>query len=285
MIQDIGSHVYDNAYHPVPPEADSFFLCYDGDQALILPEGEEISFPRARDLAGVQPDLYTNYTYLFSIDADRFYLADTVHFPLPESFMKDAGATWVPSASFREARPKHLAFAGITGHQLYNWYSGHQFCSRCGAPLRPDEVERMLYCDQCHRMEYPRISPAVIVGVTNGDRLLLTKYAGRRFTGYALIAGFCEIGETLEDTVRREVKEEVGLEVSNIRYYKSQPWSFSDSLLSGFYCDLAHPDSIHLEEDELAQATWFERKEIPVSLAQDGSLTKEMITTFYEGKA
>lgn len=93
----------------------------------------------------------------------------------------------------------------------------------------------------------------MIVAVSDGERLLVSRYRDRPFRGWALIAGFVEIGETLEDTVRREVLEETGLRVKNLRYYKSQPWSFSDTLLAGFYCDLDGSDAIRIEEDELSR--------------------------------
>ena len=139
----------------------------------------------------------------------------------------------------------------------------------------------MMYCPHCQTMEYPKLSPAVIVAVRNGDKLLLSKYAGREFTNYALIAGFAEIGEPIEDTVRREVMEEVGLKVKNIRFYKSQPWSFSDTLLFGFFCDLDGDDTIRLDEEELALAEWHERSQIPDD-AYEISLTREM-TLFKNG--
>jgi NAD+ diphosphatase len=139
----------------------------------------------------------------------------------------------------------------------------------------------MMHCPDCGQVEYPKISPAVIVGVTDGDRLLLTKYAGRSFTRYALIAGFTEIGETIEETVQREVMEEVGLKVKNIRYYRSQPWSFSDTLLMGFFADLDGEDRIRLDEEELSVAEWHTRGTIP---GDDGiSLTREMMRVFNEG--
>ena len=131
-------------------------------------------------------------------------------------------------------------------------------------------------------MEYPKICPAVIIGVTDGDRILMSKYAGRTYKKYALLAGFTEIGETVEQTVAREVMEEVGLKVKNIRYYKSQPWAFSDTLLMGFYCDLDGEDKITLDQNELALAEWFEREEIPVEPSRD-SLTNEMIIQFKNG--
>ena len=130
---------------------------------------------------------------------------------------------------------------------------------------------------------YPKISPAVIVAVTDGDRLLMSRYAGRPYGNYALIAGFTEIGETIEDTVRREVMEEVGLKVKNLRYYTSQPWSFSDSLLMGFYADLDGSPEITLDESELAEARWFSREEVPEPKGLF-SLTGTMVNAFRKGQ-
>ena len=139
-----------------------------------------------------------------------------------------------------------------------------------------------MYCPACGQREYPKLNPAVIVAVTEGDKLLLTKYAGRAYTKYALIAGYTEIGETVEETVQREVMEEVGLKVKNIRYYKSQPWSFTDTLLMGFFVEVDGDDTIRLDENELQVAKWCSREEIPEN---DGiSLTREMMEVFKNGK-
>ena len=137
----------------------------------------------------------------------------------------------------------------------------------------------MMRCPSCNVTHYPKISPAVIVAVTNGDKLLMTKYAGRSYKNYALIAGFAEIGETIEETVKREVMEEAGLKVKNIRYYKSQPWSFTDTLLLGFWCEVDGDDTITMDEEELSVAEWIGRDEI--TMEYDGiSLTNEMIMWF-----
>ena len=110
----------------------------------------------------------------------------------------------------------------------------------------------------------------------------MSKYAGREYRAYALLAGFCEVGETIEETVQREVMEEVGLKVKNITYYKSQPWSFSDTLLLGFFCELDGPDEIHLDEQELSLAEWVRREEIEAE-PDDLSLTNEMMLAFKNG--
>jgi NAD+ diphosphatase len=137
----------------------------------------------------------------------------------------------------------------------------------------------MLFCPDCGNMVYPKIAPAVIVGITDGDKILMTKYAGREYKKYSLVAGFCEIGEAAEDTVRREVMEEVGLKVKNIRYYKSQPWGFDSNLLMGFFADLDGVNEITRDETELAVAEWIERKDT-VGMNDGISLTREMIDVF-----
>ena len=146
-----------------------------------------------------------------------------------------------------------------------------------------DQKEVMRSSPSCGRHEYPVLMPAVIVGITNGEKLLLSKYEGRNFKRYALIAGFAEIGETIEETVHREVMEEVGLKVKNLCYYKSQPWSFSGTLLFGFFCDVDGDDALTVDHEELSMAQWFERGKIP-DQGNDISLTKEMMMTFAAGK-
>ncbi|MDO4267165.1 MAG: NAD(+) diphosphatase [Eubacteriales bacterium] len=277
MIQDIAPHCFDNAYRPLPPDRNSRGLFYQDGKALIrLKEDGSFEFPRFRDLEADNGDIYRNYIYLFSIDGQAFYLLEHITIPAPSGF------TMENTQFFRGASPRFLGFAGITGWQLAQWYASRRYCGQCGAPLVHDEKERMMRCPRCGHLEYPKISPAVIIAVTDGDRLLLSKYAGRTYKKYALLAGFTEIGETLEETVRREVMEEVGLRVDNIRYYKSQPWSFSGTLLAGFFCDLAEPGQIRLDEEELALAQWFDRKELPLEDPDHASLTHEMIRYFYE---
>ena len=141
----------------------------------------------------------------------------------------------------------------------------------------------MLHCPKCGLVEYPKICPAVIVGITNGDKIVLSKYAGREYKKYALIAGFAEIGESIEDTVRREVYEEVGLKVKNLQFYKSQPWSFTDTLLFGFFCQVDGDDTITMDERELSVAQWASREEVPED-PEGISLTREMMTVFKEGR-
>lgn len=274
MIQDIGPREYDNHYTEQSPHEEDWLLIYQGDRVLLKHQDGGICYPKVREVELADQEV----TYLFSISEERFFL-------LKSGFEEGLpGYVWEKPSVFRDARPGYLGFAGITGQQLNDWYQSNRFCGGCGAPMVPDHTERMVRCVRCGNLVYPKICPGVIVAVTDGNRLLLTKYANRPGNvNYALVAGFTEIGETLEGTVRREVMEEVGLKVKNLRYYKSQPWSFSSTLLCGFYCEVDGSTEVRLDTEELAVAEWFEREDIP--LDNDGvSLTREMIHMFKTGQ-
>lgn len=277
MIQDIAPHLYKNEYIPLPPDQDSILLCFQKRQVLVRLVERGFVFPTFQELECYSDHLYDSYTYLFQIDRTRFYLGNIID-------EKIKGFEWKDIQIFRSIDSKYLSFAGITGWQLYNWYQSHQYCGHCGTLMIQDTRERMLKCPNCHQVEYPKISPAVIIGLTHKDKILMSQYVGRKSNHYALLAGYNEIGETIEETIQREVYEEVGLKVKNITYYKSQPWSFSDTLLFGFFVELDGEDeTITLDETELAMAKWFTREEIPETF-DDYSLTNEMIMVFKENR-
>ena len=183
----------------------------------------------------------------------------------------------------REFSPQYQAFAAISASQVYRWMKSRKYCGYCGTVTEKSNTERALICPKCKNIEYPKISPAIIVAIRDGNRLLLTKNAKGTYKFYALVAGFVEVGESLEDAVRREVMEEVGLKVKNIQSYKSQPWSFSDSLMLAFIADLDGDDKITLQEEELSEARWFEREDVPV-LPFHISVGHEMIQKFRDGE-
>lgn len=217
--------------------------------------------------------------YLLSLDGRGFFYLDD---PTRVS------AEFAPQHPFflRSAADAD-AFAFATAWQLATWYAHHRVCGACGAKTEPSREERALVCPDCGLTVYPTIAPVVMVAVTDGDRLLLTRYAGRGgYRRHALVAGFVEVGETFEDAVRREVMEEVGLRVKNIRFWGSQPWAFSSSLLTGFFCDVDGDPEVHLNTDgkeELAEGVWIPRDEIE---AEDSefSITWSMILAFARGE-
>lgn len=283
MIQDIHG-IYHNEYQELIPEQDDCVMFVQGRSVLMSRDSEQtiryITYGQLMEASGgdISADACR---YLFSIEnqgiTEKYFLGNS-HMLTPQLMEK---YDYRQQNVFRTMKPEDKAFAGITACQLANWYENTQFCGKCGTRLEHDKVERMMKCPKCGAMHYPKISPAVIVAVTNGDKILMTKYAGRDYKKYALIAGFTEIGETIEDTVRREVMEEVGIHVKNIRYYKSQPWSFTDTILMGFYCELDGKDTITMDAHELSVAEWIQRENIPTEY--DGiSLTNEMIMRFKE---
>ena len=272
MLQDIAFGRLENEYRALTASGEDRVLCFrEGEILLSRREEDLLTLPRVSDLEAGQTQ------YLFRMEGENYFLW--------MGAAPEAGGVWryEPVRTLRQLPSKDICYAVMTGWHLYCWYRNNRFCGRCASETVHDEKERMLRCPACGNMIFPKISPAVIVAVTDGDRLLLTKYAGRSYTRYALIAGYTEIGETMEQTVHREVMEEVGLRVKNLRYYKSQPWGVDGNVLMGFYCDLDGEDSICLDTNELSVAQWFHRDEIPAK--DDGiSLTREMIRVFSEGK-
>lgn len=284
MIHEIAPHRYHPEFTPRPPRDADRVLFFSGKKVLLLHGGDDAAsgpaMPRHADMMGRLYHDANSLRYLFSIDETAFFFA-------PEGLPPETGEFRLENpAIFRTFRPLWLAFAGITGSHFCNWYATHKFCGACGAAFRHSEAERALVCAACGHILHPAIAPVVIVALTDGDRLLLTRYKGRPYANYALVAGFVEIGESLEDAVRREVKEEVGLAAANIRYYKSQPWAFSGSLIAGFFADVDGARSIVMDRNELSEALWLRREDIPKDPLYEKnsiSLTSEMIGAFCAG--
>ena len=147
--------------------------------------------------------------------------------------------------------------------QLADWYRDHRYCGRCGGEMERTPGERAMRCPADGHLAYPRLSPAVIVLVERGDGRALLGRSGRWDTPmYSTLAGFVEPGESLEDTVHREIREEVGIEVDTIRYFGSQPWPFPNSLMLGFTARWAGGD-IEVDGDEIVDARWFRPDALP----------------------
>ena len=279
MFQDLDLP-FDNSFRAPAPRRQDTALIFRGDAVLCAAPADRLRLPVFGALSPALRAL--PFRYAFSLGSMRCFLADC-----PEGQGPDSAAgeelLWVPSKDARGMEPREAVFAAAVGESLHRWYEATCFCGRCGAPMADSESERARVCPACGLTLYPKICPAVIVAVTDGDRLLLTKYRGRAFKRYALVAGFAEIGESIEDTVRREVFEETGLRVKQLRFYKSQPWVFTDSLLLGFWCELDGSDAITLQQSELSEAGWYHRTEIPTDHSGI-SLTGEMIERFRRGE-
>lgn len=280
MIQDIAPHQYDVTYHNPDVKDDDIVLIFQENRILCDVKDSCITYPMVKDIVPFIDDLYNSVNFLFRIDEVAYYELQKKE--IPELLYW----RYVSKEQLRNVRPIWQAFAGITGYQIHKWYLEHQFCGYCGNRMSLHGKERAVKCLNCGRVEYPQICPSVIVGITKGNQILMTKYSPNHsnFQKYALVAGYAEVGESLEDTVRREVWEEVGIRVKNIRYYKSQPWSFTDALLVGFFCEADGDTVIHMDKEELSAAEWFDRDHLPKEHSESSiSLTGEMIEVFKNG--
>lgn len=262
MIQELNGHKYNLYFNDFNPKDEDYVLCYKKNSVLLNEDKTLLKYKDLKNKKTIFGFMVDDIPYFISLDFN-----EKNEFPIN---------------IFREYEPKYLGFVIITGYHLYNFYMNHKYCGRCGKELIHSSKIRSLKC-VCGNEIFPTIAPAVIIGLLNKnhDKIMLTKYINGK--NYALVAGFNEIGETLEETVKREVKEEVGLNVKNIKYYKSQPWGLSGSILSGFWADIDDVnDEPTLEVDELSVAKWFKKDEIEID--NDGiSLTREMIDFFKNG--
>lgn len=277
MIQDIFPKKLDNSFQKKMPTETSCVVAFQ-ENAIYINMEKQIKYLTCGEFWSACENLHMEIpqcVYLFSIDATDYFLTE-----IPEGLII-SGFAFHKMFETRAMRPKERVLAAATAWHLYVWYRDNKHCGRCGSTLVHSDKLRMLKCPCCGNMVFPKIAPAVIVAVTDGDKILVTKYANREYKKYALIAGFTEIGETAEETVAREVMEEVGLKVKNIRYYKSQPWGFDSNLLLGYFCELDGKKKIHMDEDELSVAEWISGDEIPDD-PEGLSLTREMMTQFRE---
>lgn len=267
MIQDIFPHELNNQYRKQAPQPSDYVFAFCQGKVLLLCDGEKRLIPTCQDMH------CDSLIWLFTLDDRNVFLGDGVS--------PNASLVWEDIRVLRHYKPQELAFAGMTARHLDGFYRCHNYCGGCGSVLSFSETERAMVCPDCGLTMYPQISPAVIVGIVDGDRILLTKYATNHSTyrNYALVAGYTEIGETLEQTVSREVMEEVGLKVKDITYYKNQPWGLSSSLLVGFFAKVDGSSEICRDEDELSVAQWMPREDIEIG-DDVISLTREMMQTF-----
>ena len=219
----------------------------------------------------------------------EFYLGSDRHYG--PCFAVELGADYTPPDGFQLHGLRDLAsplgdllFAiGGRAVQIINWARTHRYCGRCGTETQSAPTERAQVCPACGLTAFPRLSPAIIVRIRRGDQILLAR--NHRFPPgrFSILAGFVEPGETLEEAVVREVREEVGIQVRNIQYVSSQPWPFPNSLMLGFTAEYAEGE-LDVDGDELVEAHWFSPDDLP-DLPPTISIARKMIDQFLESVA
>ena len=216
----------------VDGDATAYWLLFKGNKILILKDKVQFTLPEI-DLYKLSKKLVRG-RYLDRVEGRSYYVAE-----LTTDTVAPEGMSFYDLRRLLGQIPDDLFFLAGKAYQILHWDRTHQYCSQCGAQTKNKKDERAKLCPSCGFVNYPRISPAIIVAITKGREILLAK--GSSFQGdfYSVLAGFVEPGETFEECVQREVEEEVGLKVKNIKYFGSQPWPFPDSLMVGFTAEYA----------------------------------------------
>lgn len=280
MIHEISPHKFNNEFKIVDPRSTDFVIRYNGSKTLLKKDGEGYVIPQVGEILVLEGKTLADFEghYLFSIDDTAFFLDSskaTVEAEAP------AGYEYMGNRTFRAMSPLER-MGGATAAHIAHWESLNRFCGRCGCKTKRSLTERAMVCPLCGNTVYPRISPVVIVAVHNGDKLLMAHNIDNPNPRLFLISGFVEIGESLEQAIHREVMEEAGVRVKNIRYFSSQPWPFSDSLIAGFTAELDGDDTIHMQKEELSEAMWVRREDIP-EYETDVSISCCLIENFRRG--
>lgn len=280
MIQDIFPYYLDNTFHNAAPVSSDCFFSFWGEKVLLrIRKDGGYALPIFQDLLCSIREVKNWTVYLFSIDGRPIYLVQKQDAVV----LEEKCLYYVSVQNLSSIFPEWAYFAGITALHLGRWYERNIYCGKCGNVMEKAGKQRELVCRKCGNTAYPAIAPVVMVAVTDGDKLLMTKYADRPLSQWVLISGFVEIGETLEEAAKREVFEETGIRIKNLQYFGSQPWGFSNSIIVGYTAELDGSDEIHLDTRELAMAAWHSRTDLPKELT-DVSITYEMIESMRIGE-
>jgi NAD+ diphosphatase len=264
------------SHRPVQPLSEpAHWFAFSGDRILVETKGDTVNIPLLRDLSslGLKP---VCTLHIGTLDRTVCLACDLGAEPnLPE------GTALSGLRRIFGAVDDELFWAAGRAFQLIEFERNHRRCGRCGGSTMDKGEERAKLCPDCGLAVFPRMSPAIIVAVRDGGRILLA-HSGRFPEGmHSVLAGFVESGESLEQCVQREVREEVGVEVKNIRYFGSQPWPFPNSLMIGFTADYAGGE-IQVDAKEILSAGWFPADALPPRIPDKISIARKLIDAFVE---
>ncbi|MBN1989514.1 MAG: NAD(+) diphosphatase [Bacteroidales bacterium] len=276
MINEIFPHRFSNQFVVVSDVLDDDYVLHYQNGALLLKcNGDGYELPRKSDVYSSLN--FSRKTFMFSLNDVRCFLVWS------DTPCSGFNLSYVEVSLLRTLQPQEVAWVGVVGHQLMEWYSQNRFCGKCGAPTHEKADERAIACTSCSNVLYPKISPAIIVAIVCNNKILLAHNSNFRNNWYSLVAGYVDVGESLEEAVAREVKEEVGLDVRNIRYFKSQPWPFSGSMMIGFTAEADETQPVCPDNKEITSAQWFTRGNLP-NHPPTISIAGELIELFEQGK-
>lgn len=260
----------------VPPPTfsnNAWWFLFHGDRLLVEARGDEVAIPRwaSPEAAGLLP---VRTQFLGTLDGTPCYSGELA---------EEGGPKGTSSRALRPLLgllPEEMFSLAGRAFQIMDWDRTHQYCGKCGGRTDLMEGERGRICAGCGLHFFPRVTPAIIVAVVRNGKILLAQSSRFPTAFYSVLAGFVEPGETFEECVRREIREEVGIEVENIRYFGSQPWPFPHSLMVGFTASFAGGDLV-LEEKEIVQAGWFGAEEVlRLRIPHHGTIARQLIEGF-----
>ncbi len=254
-------------------DRDLWFVVHKG-QVVLKQGGKALSIPRFPEVKSLGDQL-VNPQYFGLKDGIPCFVAELK----PESILKDGFEAKGLFELFGLLDNDMILVAGCSV-QLIRWDKSHACCGQCGERMTYKDDERAKICRRCDLTWYPRLSPAIIVAVIKGKQILLARSARFPAGFYSVLAGFVEPGETLEQCVAREVFEEVGIAVQNIRYFGSQPWPFPDSLMLGFTAEYAHGE-VRTDAAEIMDAQWYTKDNLP-DIPPKISIARHLIDWFVE---
>ena len=239
----------------IKPE--SLLACFSKGRILLHHAGDELSLPTLAQLSPVLPQSFMPFELAHTSDFSIFTPP-----PFADLRISETDSLRYEEVGVFRTLPYDKAALITTSWHLWSWYQNNRFCGRCGHVNKPDEKERALRCPACGKITFPVICPAIIVAITCGDQILLARNLRSPFKHYALVAGYVEVGETLEHAVHREVQEEVGIRLSSLRYLGNQPWGVSGSHMFAFHATADDRQPIVIQESELTDARWFHKSEL-----------------------
>ena len=245
----------------VTPNSDDYLLIFNNERELYLDENKKLP----KSLEGFNIDFCF---YIGEYKGKKLFVANV---NTAESFYNLFDVYQLNHDLY------HIAGKAVL---VRDWYASHRFCGRCGAETVLDEKDMMLKCPSCGQNHYPRIAPAIIVAIRKDDELLMAQHSYHDTIRYALIAGFVEPGESIEEAVHREVEEEVGIKIKNLEYMKSQSWPFPNSLMLAFRAEYESGD-IKVDGDEIVKAKWFKKDEI-IRYETDISISDWLVQNFID---
>jgi NAD+ diphosphatase len=251
---------------------DKLCFIFNNEELLVRIKDDHILIPNDSDFKKL--DINLNSLDSFTTKGNENFLFGE----LSETFLETSGFKFYKLRNIISLMDKSIFNLAAKAFHLIKWSNTYKHCSKCGTLVTNKEDERAKICPKCGFISYPRISPAIITAIVKDKKLLLAHNTNFPPKTYSVIAGFVEPGETFEDCVSREVFEEIGITVKNIKYFGSQPWPFPDSLMVAFTCEYADGE-IKIDGIEIDDASFYGVDEFP-SLPLGGSIARRLIDWF-----